>query len=143
MGMSIPIVPERACGECAECCKGWLTGEAHGHLFHPGKPCFFLNGTCGIYEARPESPCKGYRCVWLASNDLPLWMRPDQSKAIVTEREVNGIKFWDVVECGQTLSAEVLSWLVVWVLENDANLQYRIKGGPHKIGRPKFLEAET
>jgi hypothetical protein len=36
-----------------------------------------------------------------------------------------------------------LSWLVVWVLENDANLQYRIKGGSHKIGRPEFLEAET
>jgi hypothetical protein len=140
---TIPILPERSCGECSECCKGWLSGEAHGEVFHPGKPCFFLQGTCGIYEHRPESPCKTYKCVWLSEPTLPLWMRPDKVKSIVTEREVDGIKFWDVVECGETLKAEVLSWLVVWALREEGNLQYRINGGPHKIGQQDFLDADT
>ena len=64
-------------------------------------------------------------------------------KAIVTEREVNDLKYWDLVECGQTLSSEVLSWLVVWALREEGNLQYRINGGPHKIGQQEFLEADT
>jgi len=67
-------------------------------------------------------------------------MRPDKSKAIVTEREIEGIKYWDVSECGQTLSSEVLSYLVMWAIDNQTNLQYRINNGPFKIGQKDFLE---
>lgn len=136
----IPIMPERSCGECTACCEGWLTGEAHGHSFQPGRPCFYLQNNCGIYETRPENPCQTYKCVWLADSSLPLWMRPDKSKAIVTEREIEGIKYWDVSECGQTLSSEVLSYLVMWAIDNQTNLQYRINNGPFKIGQKDFLE---
>lgn len=139
----IPIVAQRSCGSCAECCKGWLSGVAYEQVFHPGKPCFFLQDTCGIYESRPEDPCKSYKCAWLSKDEFPLWMRPDKSKSIVTERTVDGIQYFDVVECGQKMDSETLSWLFIWALEKGANLQYRINGGPHKIGSQEFLDAET
>jgi hypothetical protein len=67
-------------------------------------------------------------------------MRPDKSGAIVTEREVEGIKYWDVSECGGTLTAEMLSWLVMYTIDNQTNLQWRVKSGPLKIGQADFLE---
>jgi len=137
----IPIIPERACGDCTACCEGWLTGEAHGHTFQPGRPCFYLQDGCGIYETRPENPCQTYKCVWLKEDTLPLWMRPDKSKAIVTEREVEGIKYWDVSECGETISADMLSWLIMYTIDNQTNLQWRVKSGPLKIGQKDFLDA--
>lgn len=66
-------------------------------------------------------------------------MRPDRSKAIVTERDVEGVKYWDVSECGETLSSEVLSWLVMYTIDNQKNLQWRVKSGALKIGQPEFL----
>jgi hypothetical protein len=79
--------------------------------------------------------------VWLKEDTLPLWMRPDKSKAIVTEREVEGIKYWDVSECGETISADMLSWLVMYTIDNQTNLQWRVKSGPLKIGQKDFLDA--
>jgi len=67
-------------------------------------------------------------------------MRPDKSGAIVTEREVEGIKYWDVSECGETLTAEMLSWLIMYTIDNQTNLQWRVKSGALKIGQPDFLE---
>ena len=117
-----------------------MTGEANGHTFQPGRPCFYLQGNCSIYATRPEDPCQTYKCVWLKEDTLPMWMRPDKSKAIVTERDVEGIKYWDVSECGETLKSEVLSWLVMYTIDNQSNLQYRINGGTFKIGQADFLE---
>jgi hypothetical protein len=79
--------------------------------------------------------------VWLAQDALPMWMRPDKSKAIVTERDVDGIKYWDVSECGETLKSEVLSWLVMYTIGHQSNLQYRINSGAFKIGQQDFLDA--
>jgi hypothetical protein len=78
--------------------------------------------------------------VWLKEDTLPMWMRPNISGAIVTEREVEGIKYWDVSECGETLSAEMLSWLIMYTIDNQTNLQWRVKSGPLKIGQADFLE---
>jgi hypothetical protein len=68
-------------------------------------------------------------------------MRPDKSKAIVTEREVEGIKYWDVSECDETISADMLSWLIMYTIDNQTNLQWRVKSGPLKIGQKDFLDA--
>lgn len=136
----IPILPVRSCGECTACCEGWLTGEAYGHTFQQGRPCFYLQNNCGIYETRPEEPCQTYKCVWLKEDTLPLWMRPDKSKVIVTEREVEGIGYWDASECGETLTSDVLSWLIMHTIDNQINFQWRVKNGACKIGQPDFLE---
>ena len=135
------IYHDRNCDTCAECCKGWLHGSAMGRDFYPGKPCYFLQKTCSIYENRPINPCKSYKCHWLDSDDLPMWMRPDMSKALITCRNNNGIEFFEVTECGQVLQSKVLSWLVIWALNNGKNLRYQIEGGWNKIGSKEFMEA--
>lgn len=112
-----------------------------GHEFYPGKPCFFLQKTCSIYESRPVDPCKSYKCHWLDSDDLPMWMRPDLSNAIVTVRVGQGIEFYEVAECGQKMDSMVLSWVVIWALNNGKNIKYQVDGGWNKIGSKEFLEA--
>lgn len=141
----IPITPARSCGDCGECCKGWLTFSIFGQNFHPGRPCHYFDKKCTIYEdeARPKDPCDLYRCAWLSSDQMPLWMRPDKSKIIVTERTSGDVAYWDVVECGQKIDSEALSWLILWSLDHNINLQYRIHGAAHKIGTQEFLDVET
>ena len=134
----------RTCDGCSECCKGWLTGHAMGHDFYPGKKCFYLQKTCSIYENRPINPCQSYKCHWLASDDFPMWMRPDLCNALVTERRTQqGLQYFEVLECGEKMDAEVLSWFVIWALNNNKNLQYQVNGGFNKIGSKEFLEANV
>ena len=74
---------KRECGTCTKCCEGWLTGEALGHNFYPGKPCHFLavNKGCTVYAKRPKDPCSSYKCAWLANEDIALI--PGESKLTV------------------------------------------------------------
>ena len=130
----------RTCDGCSECCKGWLHGSAMGHNFYPGKPCYFLQKTCSIYENRPIDPCKTYKCHWLDSDDLPMWMRPDLSNALVTKRIHENIEYFEIIECGQKMDSSVLSWLIVWALNNVKNLKYQIDGGFTKIGTEEFMK---
>ena len=132
----------RTCDGCAECCKGWLSGNAMGHDFYPGKPCYFLQKTCSIYENRPIDPCQTYKCHWLASDDLPMWMRPDMCGVVITRRNHEGVEFFTVGECGTKMDSKVLSWLVIWALNNGKNLKYQIDGGWSKIGSKEFMEAK-
>ena len=132
--------PARTCDGCTTCCEGWLHGSAHGHKFYPGKPCHFLGKGCTIYADRPKDPCEGYNCVWVDTDELPMWMRPDLSRVMVTRRVINGIEFYDVIEAGKPLEAKVLSWFVLWALNTKRNLLYSINGGANKIGSPAFLE---
>ena len=132
----------RTCDGCSECCKGWLRGHAMGHDFYPGKKCYYLQKTCSIYENRPIDPCQSYKCHWLATDDLPMWMRPDLSNALVTQRNNNGHSWLEVLECGSKMDSEVLSWLVIWALNQGKNLKYQINGGWSKIGSKEFLEAQ-
>lgn len=133
---------KRECGTCNKCCEGWLTGEAHGKPFWPGRPCHFLTaGKCGIYKTRPDSPCKSYHCLWLVDEEVPGWMKPDEVNAILTVREVNGTSFLDLTEAGEKLRSEVLSWAVMFALGKNANLRYQIAGGSNRIGSQEFLAA--
>jgi hypothetical protein len=112
-----------------------------GHDFYPGKPCYFLQKTCSIYENRPIDPCQSYKCHWLASDDLPMWMRPDMSNALITRRVQDNIEFFSVNECGKQMDSKVLSWLVIWAFNNGKNIKYQIDGGWSKIGSKDFMEA--
>jgi hypothetical protein len=71
-----------------------------------------------------------------------MWMRPDMSGVLVTRRVHEGIEFFTVGECGKKLDAAVLSWLVIWALNNSKNLKYQIDGGWNKIGSKGFMEAQ-
>lgn len=138
----IPVVPvhKRECGECTACCEGWLHGEAHGHTFYSGKPCFFLCKGCAIYDQRPEHPCKSYKCTWLEDDILPMWMRPDLGGVIVTKRHVKDMTFYSVTETGKPIEAKVLNYLIQLALNKQLNIEYFIEGGQNRIGSTEFIE---
>ena len=131
---------ERSCDGCAKCCEGWLQGEAHGHKFYRGRPCFFLNKTCSIYETRPENPCRSYKCGWLDEMQFPEWMKPDLVNVIINRAENNGIKYYVLIEAGSLLDVKVLNWMIQWALNYNKNLMYYIDGGMNRIGSKEFLE---
>ena len=130
----------RECDGCAKCCEGWLSGEAYGHAFYKGRPCFFLNKTCSIYDTRPDQPCRTFKCAWLSEDIFPHWMKPNLIDTIITHRRSGNIEFYSVVEAGSKLDSKVLSWLVQWALNNKKNLMYYIEGGMNRIGSKEFLE---
>lgn len=127
--VAIPI-PQRTCDSCTKCCQGHLWGEAHGHSFQEGKPCFFVGEKgCSIYVDRPDKPCKSFKCEWLASDYLPMWMRPDLSKVIATRRQYDDGEWLELKEAGQKMDSAVLSWVLVWAANNKQNVRYQIDGG--------------
>lgn len=135
---------ERTCDGCAECCKGHLNGSAHGHQFYRGRKCFFLKDTCTIYSSRPEDPCKNYKCEWLSSDTLPMWMRPDLCDVIVTKRNLNtpegSLEYYELVECDKKMQSEVLNWFFQWAVNNNKNLLYHIDQGKNSYGSQLFLK---
>ena len=133
---------ERSCDGCAKCCEGWLHGEAYGHAFYKGRPCFFLNKTCSIYDTRPESPCRTFKCSWLAEDIFPHWMKPDLINIIITKRQVDNFFYYEIVEAGSTIESKTLNWLVQWALNTNNNILYYIEGGVNRIGSQEFLKAK-
>ena len=141
--MEITIQPkiERTCGACTKCCQGHLTGSAHGHNFQPGKPCFFVGGEgCSIYAERPETPCQSFKCVWLAEDFMPMWMRPDVAKVIIVRRQFDDGEWLCIHEAGQKLDSAVLSWILIWALNNKENVRYQIDGSWHWIANNSLKE---
>ena len=132
---------ELSCDGCAKCFEGWLHVEAYGHAFIKGRPCFFLNKTCSIYDTRPENPCRTFKCSWLAEDIFPHWMKPDQVNIIITKRQVGKFFYYEIVEAGSNIESKTLNWLVQWALNTNNNILYYIEGGPNRIGSQEFLKA--
>ena len=162
--MTTPVIMikdlKKSCGSCTACCSGALFGEAHGHAFFKGRPCFFVTEKgCGIYEDRPESPCKTYKCGYLAEPFFPEWMRPDLSGVLATqrvhtykekvkegdqevERDVH-IPYMHLTEYTKPMSGKALMWFMQQYLAGlIPNLLIDIEGGHHRIGRPDFMGAQ-
>ena len=133
---------KRTCGSCTKCCEGWLSGEALGHSFYPGKPCHFISigKGCSVYSKRPKDPCVSYKCAWLLNLDFPEWMKPDEVNAIIDFREINGIKYIQVNEAGETLRSDVLTWIIQYCIKEKLNLSWKIKNGNNFLGTQEFLE---
>jgi hypothetical protein len=109
----IPIFEKqqgKPCDKCSKCCEGWLTGTAYGFEFKPGVPCKFItrNG-CGIYAARPEDPCKTFRCHWKTNPKMPDWMRPDISGVITLVRYLGTHRYLVLHSTGQMPDPRVLT----------------------------------
>lgn len=69
-------------------------------------------------------------------------MKPDQVNVIITERESNGIKFFDIVEAGEKLNVDVLNWLFIHSLSFGTNIAYRINGAQNKVGSIDFTSMD-
>jgi hypothetical protein len=122
--------PARSCDGCTACCEGYLTGQAYGHHFQPGKPCFFKGERgCSIYSDRPENPCKSFKCEWLSKDYLPMWFRPDLSKVIVTVGQEDDGEWLLVSEAGRKIDSAILSWILIWAANNKKNIRYQVDGG--------------
>jgi hypothetical protein len=129
----------RECDGCTKCCEGWLEGEAYGHAFFKGRPCFFLAKSCTIYESRPEKPCRSFVCGWKAEDTFPQWMKPNLVNAIINKVSHDNIPYYVLVEAGSKLDSSVLSWMIQWALNTNNNLLYYIDGGINRVGSREFL----
>lgn len=148
---------KKTCGDCTACCSGALHGEAYGHKFFKGRPCFFVTTKgCSIYESRPEEPCQNFRCGYLSENFFPEWMRPDLSKALSTMRVFtykdkiveNGqeveveksIKYLRVFDYQNSMDTTILMWFIEQHFNNVIpNLIVEVKGKAYRFGSSEFL----
>jgi len=85
--------------------------------------------------------------MWLGDDNFPLdkdtipaWMKPDEVNAILTWRKIGDIEYFELIEAGEILRADVLSWAIQYALNNNLNINYQINGGWNQIGSPEFLE---
>jgi hypothetical protein len=136
------LLPDRQCGTCTKCCEGSLSGSAYGIPFYKGKPCHFLieKKGCGIYKDRPNDPCKTYSCEWLKNKEIPEWLKPERSNVIIDVRHVGSINYLNLVEAGEVLPSNVLSWAILYAMQNGLNLRWEVNGSLNWIGSPEFLE---
>jgi len=127
----------RSCDGCTKCCEGWLQGSVNNHDYFPGRKCFYLEKEgCSIYSSRPQDPCKEYQCAWISDFNIPSWMKPDTCGVIVSYRVKNGIRFVELVEAGEKLNVEVLSWFIQEYAKGKINtITYTINGSMNFISR--------
>ena len=139
-----PVV-NRECGDCNLCCHGWLYAEVFDQVLSYGSPCHYVscNG-CTVYEQRPESPCRTYKCVWLKDGLLPEWFKPNKSKLICTWRHWKNNDaledYIDVAECGETITAKHLRWLLDLSHKKGITIAYTVEGKRYCEGSDEFLK---
>lgn len=141
---------ERSCGGCTACCEGWLTDKSM-KLF-PGSGCGHIcSAGCGIYESRPERPCRSFKCAWLLEpEDFPESMRPDRCGAIpIKDRDWYDWQVLRAFPCGEEVPAETLNWLVEYAKPQQLPVifyQHRWEGDRYRgisenaLGPPAFAE---
>lgn len=85
------LVPNRNCGECAECCVTLRIDEPNLKKY-ADTPCSNLsqNGDCKIYIDRP-STCRAFYCGWRHLDQLGDEWRPDRSKILLRLHQEGGI----------------------------------------------------
>ena len=119
---------ERSCGACTVCCEGWLVINTDQIKAYPGCGCpDVIPGTgCGMYETRPNHPCRTFFCSWTEDNDMPDWMKPNSSKAIVMRQTLdwNGRKLDLAVPVGAAIPEKTLKWLTNYARTNKRPLVY-------------------
>lgn len=133
----MPVIKsiERSCNGCTKCCEGWLTGEAFGFKFYPGKRCAFLGQKgCNIYELRPYDPCVGFTCHWKDNINIPEWLRPDLSNIIMIKGYLEKYEYLKLIQSGSKVKQEVFEWAEkvskgefpknIVIMTNEKNIVY-------------------
>lgn len=143
---------ERQCYPCNACCGGWLTATINGQKIAPGKPCVHVSEKgCGIYEKRPDNPCRVFECGWLKNPEMPDHMRPSECGAIVLLDNIwNGQQIIRAIPIGEKIPGDTLEWLMAYSREQNIPLAFSehvFKNGKFKhkkrlgYGPPSFIEA--
>ena len=114
----------RKCQPCTACCEGHLDlGDDLQISKETGSCSHCINSGCNIYDLRPKEPCQIFECLWLIDKSpLPIWMRPDQSRVIVTFNKIKKTNEIVMValQMDSTIPQRVLDWL------NEYAAKYRI-----------------
>lgn len=67
--------------------------------------------------------------------------KPSETGVIVTSQEIDGIPHLMLVEAGNEVPAEVLSWYVSWAVANQLNVEWQVKNKMYALGSTEFHEA--
>jgi len=105
----------RKCKPCTACCEGHLNLENELQISKETGSCTHcINSGCNIYVSRPAKPCRSFECLWLIDESpLPIWMRPDQSRVIVTFNKTKNTDEIVLValQMDSTIPQRTLNWL--------------------------------
>lgn len=142
INLSLSKKGSRSCEGCTACCEGWITATIQGEDMYPGKPCQFVEKGvgCSIYKDRPKDPCKEFRCMWRDTDTqiMPDEFKPSEIGSMVVRQHVNGIDFLSLVECGEKLRSEMLSWFTTFGVSRGLNLVWTVDGKSYWMGSPQF-----
>ena len=133
----------RKCDGCTKCCEGYLWGQEGDHKFFYGQPFYFLEigKGCTIWPDRPKDPCQDWFCEWIKNEDWPVWMKPDKSNVILTGRyTASGIPYLEAQEAGEPMKATVLSYILLYALNNNINIKWVLGTSSRWYGSEEFVE---
>ena len=133
------MVVDRNCTDCTMCCEGWLSGDAYGHKFSPGKRCIFLQSKkCSIYVSRPRM-CKEFLCQWKIDPSIPVNFKPNIVNYIIVKGYVNDIEYVALIGNDKNPDYTVINYFIKKQLNGDiVNLVYTIDGNPCIRGTVEF-----
>ena len=133
------MVADRNCTDCTMCCEGWLSGDAYGHKFYPGKYCIFLQSKkCAIYESRPTM-CKDFLCQWRIDPSIPKNFKPNIVNYMIIKGLVNDIEYVALIGNDKIPDHEVINYFIKKQLNGEIeNLVYTIDGNPCIKGTSEF-----
>jgi hypothetical protein len=143
----LPIVEGRSCQGCTKCCEGYLRAELGKEKYFMGQnedgtftPCPFvkINEGCGVYNARPVTPCQTFKCDYLTDASMPESFKPSNSNTIFSTRTIKNIQYTMLIEAGRKLDSEVLSWAIEKHLSEGTNFAWRVLGNIFWIGSEEF-----
>jgi hypothetical protein len=132
---------DRSCDNCTRCCEGWLTATIHGEEMYPGKPCQYVEVDvgCTIYNDRPKNPCKDFMCEWRLNDQIPLEFKPSLSNSIIFNGTIRGMPYYNIIQCGEEIDPEFLSWLVLWCMSANKNVRWEANNKSFWFGSQEFV----
>jgi hypothetical protein len=142
-----PNVLGRSCEGCTKCCSGVLSAtieiksRSTVHEMAPGNPCVFvqIGKGCGVYDERPEIPCRSFRCQYLVDESVPEEMKPSKSNVILTIEEVlPNVEYIIAHEAGGSLEGDNLKWVASLYDNYAVNATWKVDGRWHFKGDTIF-----
>lgn len=116
--MSLPLLPDRDCGGCVECCR-YIPLDLPELAKPTGQLCnYCVDGSgCSVHAIRPQT-CRVWFCLWRAVELSDDW-RPDHSGVIVRPDGVQeGIITLYVIRPSEFLaSIDFFSTVAHWIAE--------------------------
>lgn len=110
---------------------------------HPGRPCAFrAPGGCGIYEQRPQQPCRDFVCGWLeAGSPFPEDWRPDRLGLLAFPVGWRGTRAYVLRYAGREPDEATLNWLKEFNRRTGRPVLVEQAGQLQVIGDAAFLAA--